>query len=237
MSTHRVRSLLGPIHAAGRGLLLVAGRTSATPGPAKAAADYAAMEAVIEDKISSGSLALSTIDAVLVSVDGETKVAHYRNGSKPDDALHVWSVTKSVVSALIGIAIDEKIISGLNATLLELLASVPEISDRGGEVDHAAPADVHDGRLPIRRARQNRQSLRTANRSDTEHPDRRLGHAARRSFWLFEYMAHTWCPPCYARHWSEPMVTIRAAFWSMRARNSSIRWKSTPVVPRRSASC
>jgi CubicO group peptidase (beta-lactamase class C family) len=35
--------------------------------------------------------------------------------------LHVWSVTKSVVSALIGIAIDEKIISGLDATLLELL--------------------------------------------------------------------------------------------------------------------
>ena len=79
------------------------------------------METAIENKISSGSLALSTIDAVLVSVDGEAKVAHYRNGSKPEDALHVWSVTKSVVSALIGIAIDEKIISGLDATLPELL--------------------------------------------------------------------------------------------------------------------
>jgi CubicO group peptidase (beta-lactamase class C family) len=92
-----------------------------TPSPAKAAVDYSAMETMIENKISSGSLGLSTIDAVLVSVDGETKVAHYRNGSKPEDALHVWSVTKSVVSALIGIAIDEKIISGLDATLLELL--------------------------------------------------------------------------------------------------------------------
>jgi CubicO group peptidase (beta-lactamase class C family) len=79
------------------------------------------METAIEDKISSGSLNLSTINAVLVSVGGETKVAHYRNGSKPQDALHVWSVTKSVVSALIGIAIDEKIISGLDATLPELL--------------------------------------------------------------------------------------------------------------------
>jgi CubicO group peptidase (beta-lactamase class C family) len=92
-----------------------------TPSPTKAAVDYAAMESAIENKINSGSLSLSTIDAVLVSVDGETKVAHYRNGSKPEDALHVWSVTKSVVSALIGIAIDEKIISGLDATLLELL--------------------------------------------------------------------------------------------------------------------
>lgn len=92
-----------------------------TPRPAEAAADYAAIETAIENKISSGSLALSTIDAVLVSVDGEAKVAHYRNGSKPEDALHVWSVTKSVVSALIGIAINEKIISGLDATLPELL--------------------------------------------------------------------------------------------------------------------
>ena len=92
-----------------------------TPSPAKAAVDYSAVEAMIENKISSGSLGLSTIDAVLVSVEGETKVAHYRNGSKPADALHVFSVTKSVASALIGIAIQEKIISGLDATLPELL--------------------------------------------------------------------------------------------------------------------
>jgi CubicO group peptidase (beta-lactamase class C family) len=85
------------------------------------ASDYAAMQETIEDRIASGSLNLSTIDAVLISVGGETKVAHYRNGRKPEDALHVWSVTKSVVSALIGIAIDEKIISGLDATLPELL--------------------------------------------------------------------------------------------------------------------
>jgi CubicO group peptidase (beta-lactamase class C family) len=92
-----------------------------TPSPTKAAVDYTAMETMIENKISSGSLGLSTINAVLVSVNGETKVARYRNGSKPADALHVVSVTKSVVSALIGIAIEEKIISGLNATLPELL--------------------------------------------------------------------------------------------------------------------
>ena len=105
---------------------LVGGCTEAptrtpSPSPSRTVVDYAAMETAIEDKISSGSLRLSTINAILVSVGGETKVAHYRNGSKPEDALHVWSVTKSVVSALIGIAIDEKIISGLEATLLELL--------------------------------------------------------------------------------------------------------------------
>jgi CubicO group peptidase (beta-lactamase class C family) len=122
MSTHRWGSLLALL-----ALLAVLASCSPpaeprpTPDPANAAVDYPAMETVIEDKIGSGSLALSTIDAVLVSVDGETKLAHYRNGSQPEDALHVWSVTKSVVSALIGIAIDEKIISGLDATLPELL--------------------------------------------------------------------------------------------------------------------
>jgi CubicO group peptidase (beta-lactamase class C family) len=93
----------------------------ATDRAVTAVVDYAAMESAIEHKISSGSLTLSTIDAVLVSVDGETKVARYRNGSKAEDALHVWSITKSVASALIGIAINEKIISGLDATLPELL--------------------------------------------------------------------------------------------------------------------
>jgi CubicO group peptidase (beta-lactamase class C family) len=90
-----------------------------SPSPTRTV-DYAAMETAIEDKISSGSLNLSTINAVLVSVNGETKLAHYRNGAKPEDALHVVSVTKSVASALIGIAIDEKIISGLDAALPEL---------------------------------------------------------------------------------------------------------------------
>jgi CubicO group peptidase (beta-lactamase class C family) len=121
MSTHHWRSLLTlPLLLAVLASCSSPPESRPTPSPTKAV-DYAAMETTIENKISSGSLALSTIDAVLVSVDGETKLAHYRNGSKPEDALHVWSVTKSVVSALIGIAIDEKIISGLDATLPGLL--------------------------------------------------------------------------------------------------------------------
>jgi hypothetical protein len=41
----------------------------------------------IEDRIASGSLNLSTIDAVLVSVGGGTKIAHYRNGRKSSPRL------------------------------------------------------------------------------------------------------------------------------------------------------
>ena len=83
--------------------------------------DYRALETAIETKIMSGSVGWQTIGAVLVSVDGETRIAHYRNGRKPDEALHVWSVTKSVTSALIGIALDEQIIGSLDQTLEELL--------------------------------------------------------------------------------------------------------------------
>jgi CubicO group peptidase (beta-lactamase class C family) len=95
-----------------------------TPAPvvsSRPPAAYQALDAAIETKIMSGSVGWQTISAVLVSVDGTTKIAHYRNGRKPDEALHVWSVTKSVTSALIGIALDEQIIGTLDQTLDELL--------------------------------------------------------------------------------------------------------------------
>ena len=85
------------------------------------APDYAALETAIETKIKSGSVGWDTINAVMVSVDGQTVIAHYRNGQRPDQALHVWSVTKSVTSVLIGIAISDRVIQSLDQTLAELL--------------------------------------------------------------------------------------------------------------------
>ena len=107
-------------------LLVMSCSTSVDDPPApvissRAPADYGALQTAIETKIMSGSVGWQTIEAVLVSVDGETKIAHYRNGRKPDEALHVWSVTKSVMSALIGIALDDQIICSLDQTLDELL--------------------------------------------------------------------------------------------------------------------
>ena len=53
---------------------LVGGCTQAsapTPSPSPSrTVDYAAMETVIEDKINSGSVSLSTINAVLISIGG-----------------------------------------------------------------------------------------------------------------------------------------------------------------------
>ena len=64
---------------------------------------------------------LDNVRAVLVSVDGETKVAHYRHGFTEDDHGHVFSVTKSVISILIGIAIADGLIASIDQPLAELL--------------------------------------------------------------------------------------------------------------------
>lgn len=74
---------------------------NATP----AAVDYEKLEAAIADAIDNGGLGMRGINPVLVSVDGRTVVSHYRHGHGPDEQLHLWSVTKSVTSALVGIGI------------------------------------------------------------------------------------------------------------------------------------
>jgi CubicO group peptidase (beta-lactamase class C family) len=83
--------------------------------------DYVALEAEIERAITTGPATLDNIRAVLVSVDGGTRVAHYRHGFTENDHGHVFSVTKSVVSTLIGIAIADGLIAGLDQPLTELL--------------------------------------------------------------------------------------------------------------------
>ena len=92
------------------------------PTPAsKPSIDYVALEAEIEKAISTGPAMLDNVRAVLVNVDGETKIAHYRHGFTQDDHGHVFSVTKSVVSILIGIAIADGLIAGPGEPLAELL--------------------------------------------------------------------------------------------------------------------
>jgi CubicO group peptidase (beta-lactamase class C family) len=91
--------------------------TSASPPPL----DYVALQAEIEKAITTGPATLDNLRAVLVNVDGETKIAHYRHGFREDDYGHVFSVTKSVVSILIGIAIADGLIAGIDQPLAELL--------------------------------------------------------------------------------------------------------------------
>jgi hypothetical protein len=95
--------------------------TSPRTSASAPALDYGALEAEIEKAITTGPAALDNVRAVLVSVDGETKIAHYRHGFTEDAYGHVFSVTKSVISILIGIAIGDGLIAGIDQPLAELL--------------------------------------------------------------------------------------------------------------------
>lgn len=83
--------------------------------------DFAALESRLSDQITSGSLSLDNVRAVLVSVDGQTRIEHYRKGSTALHTRHVFSVTKSVLATLIGIAVADGLISSLDQKLVELL--------------------------------------------------------------------------------------------------------------------
>ncbi len=62
------------------------------------------------------------VRAVSVSAGGETVVEIYRDAD-PEDYWDVESVTKSVISILVGIALDEGHLAGTDQTLAELLPS------------------------------------------------------------------------------------------------------------------
>lgn len=82
---------------------------------------YADLEQRIEDSIVTGAIGEQTVVAVLVSIGSQTRIAHYRHGREPAAALHVGTVTPSVMSALIGIAIEDHLIGSLDQTLPQLL--------------------------------------------------------------------------------------------------------------------
>ena len=72
---------------------------------------------------------LDNIQLVLVSVDGRLVSELYRHEATPSTYTHVWSVTKSVVSTLVGIAIAEGKIKSLDQTVAQLLPGRrPEMS-------------------------------------------------------------------------------------------------------------
>lgn len=120
----RIRRLLAAV------LALVVGLTGCTsegpesprpPSVSRGPIDYPKLGRNIETAIGSHVLGEPTIRAVLVSVDGHTRVAHYRHGWQPDQAIHINTATPSVLSALIGIALDERVLTSLDQTLPELL--------------------------------------------------------------------------------------------------------------------
>ena len=77
------------------------------------------MKRELTRRMGDGDPALRAVRSVLVSVDGVTVMSYYHD-RKPTEQAHVYSVTKSVISILVGIAVDEGLLR-LDQTLPELL--------------------------------------------------------------------------------------------------------------------
>jgi len=94
--------------------------TGSTDRPARGPApDYQAMQSQLRRELTKGDPNLRLVRSILVSVDGRTTVSYF-NKRRPTDHAHVWSVTKSVTSILVGIAVDEGRLR-VDQTLRELL--------------------------------------------------------------------------------------------------------------------
>lgn len=62
---------------------------------------------------------------ILVLQNGETQYERYFHGFTPDQAVQVFSVTKSIVSILIGIAIDQRHIQSIDQKVLDFFPDYP----------------------------------------------------------------------------------------------------------------
>lgn len=94
-----------------------AAESTASPPAVDEAALGAAVEAFFERSYSPG---MRNVRAVLISVGGRTVVEQYRQGS-PSDTADIASVTKSVVSTLVGIALADGSLTSVDQTLGDLL--------------------------------------------------------------------------------------------------------------------
>ncbi|MFF2089349.1 serine hydrolase domain-containing protein [Paenibacillus sp. NPDC058174] len=73
----------------------------------------------------------STINGIVAARNGSIVYENYYNGFGPDTAQHVASVTKSIMSALIGIAIDNKYIESIDAKVLDFFPEYVPNADAG----------------------------------------------------------------------------------------------------------
>lgn len=97
--------------------LLPAGHATAAP-PEPGPPDRPAALSAVADAAES----IEPLETLLVAVDGETVVARGYRGHSPDKPTNIKSASKSVVSALVGVAIGKGLISGPDQRISTLLA-------------------------------------------------------------------------------------------------------------------
>jgi CubicO group peptidase (beta-lactamase class C family) len=98
-----------------------AGTTAAKADGTVSPVDPAALEQGLSRMLSGGERYERLIKSVVIQVGGEVVASHYAADSGPTVTHNGRSVTKSVMSMLIGIAIADGAIPGIDATLAELL--------------------------------------------------------------------------------------------------------------------
>jgi len=113
--------------------VLVAACTSATapfPTAEENGLDASALEAAVDVARASG-----TVHGLLVERHGVLVAEAYFAGWRRDSLHHVWSVTKSFTSTLIGIAVDEGFIEGVDQPIGEFLEDVvPDLAEEKRQI-------------------------------------------------------------------------------------------------------
>jgi CubicO group peptidase (beta-lactamase class C family) len=127
-----------------------------SPGSPSATVDAQALSTAVDTFFDrSFAAGKSNVRAVLVSVAGQPVVNRYYRGRTASETANVASVTESVVSTLVGIALAEGELDGLNQTLRELLPDYARVmsSDTAGitlrqllTMTAGLPPDGLDGR-------------------------------------------------------------------------------------------
>ena len=117
-----VRRLVGPLLVVVLVLLSAcAGRTSVTPAPVPStSAPVTDLAAALDQFVTTDSGAWINTRAVLVSHRGDLVAERYYF-SEAEERIDVYSVTKSVIATLVGIALAEGVLEDLDQTLGELL--------------------------------------------------------------------------------------------------------------------
>jgi len=82
------------------------------------------------ETIRTAAAALPRLQSLLVSRQGKLVFEYYAKGSGPARLTNVKSVSKSIISALVGTAIDRRILEGLNQPIVRFFPELTKDSDR-----------------------------------------------------------------------------------------------------------
>ena len=108
-------------------LLRGRGATAFPPGPG---ADLASPDMGLIGKAVEQARTLENLHALLVSHDGSVVAEQVFRGPALDRAVNIKSASKTVMSALVGIAIDRRVLDGVDQPIGAVLrASIPKDAD------------------------------------------------------------------------------------------------------------